>query len=394
MHRYRSSEGFFFLLLLAAAVCSSTPTAAAQPIKAAYWPSYSSSTFPAASIDFSYFTHVLYAFVQADPASFEAVVTPSDAQALPGFVAAAHGSNAKALLSFGGGDAKTTFPSLVSSRPARTSFINSAVAAARTYGLDGLDLDWEYPADVDQMGQLGDLLTEWRTAIDTEAANSGRPKLLLTAAVYFSRSLLSLDSNPRSYPIQILASSLDWINAMCYDYHGSWDTTVTGAPAALYDPKSNISTSYGIDSWISAGFPSEQVVMGMPLYGHTWQLKNPVDNGIGAPAVGIGPGNQKDGTMVYSAIVEFNKKNGATRVYDSSTVSTYSYSGTSWIGYDDPESVTNKVEFAKARGLGGYFFWALGFDDGDWSVSAAVLTNCSTKVHKEDTSSSALAGSI
>ncbi|KAJ6803570.1 uncharacterized protein M6B38_188845 [Iris pallida] len=352
-----------------------------EGIKAAYWPSYNSSTFPASSIDFSYFTHVLYAFVQADPTSFEAVVTPSDAQTLPGFVAAAHGSNAKALLAFGGGtsEAKTTFANLVSSQPARTSFITSAVAAARTYGLDGLDLDWEYPADVDQMSRLGDLLTEWRTAIDKEAAASGRPKLLLTAAVYFSPDLLPLDSIPRSYPIQILASSLDWINAMCYDYHGSWDTTETGAPAALYDPKSNISTSYGIDSWISAGFPSEQVVMGMPLYGHTWQLKNPGDNDIGAPAVGIGPGDQ-DGIMVYSAIVEFNKKNGATRVYDSSTVSTYSYSGTSWIGYDDPESVTKKVEFARARGLGGYFFWALGFDDGDWSVSAADISEagCST----------------
>ncbi|KAJ6815086.1 uncharacterized protein M6B38_134820 [Iris pallida] len=217
-----------------------------EGIKAAYWPSYNSSTFPASSIDFSYFTHVLYAFVQADPTSFEAVVTPSDAQTLPGFVAAAHGSNAKALLAFGGGtsEAKTTFANLVSSQPARTSFITSAVAAARTYGLDGLDLDWEYPADVDQMSRLGDLLTEWRTAIDKEAAASGRPKLLLTAAVYFSPDLLPLDSIPRSYPIQILASSLDWINAMCYDYHGSWDTTETGAPAALYDPKSNISTSY------------------------------------------------------------------------------------------------------------------------------------------------------
>lgn len=154
---------------------------------------------------------------------------------------------------------------------------------------------------------------------------------------------------------------------MCFDYHGSWNTSQTGAPAALYDPTSKISTSYGIESWIAAGVPAEKLVMGMPLYGRSWELKDTSENGIGAPAVAVGPGEQ--GVMVYSGIVEFNTNNNATVVYDARVVSAYSYAGTSWIGYDDPRSVAAKVEFAKARKLGGYFFWALGYDDKCWSVS-------------------------
>ena len=112
---------------------------------------------------------------------------------------------------------------------------------------------------------------------------------------------------------------------------------------------SNVSTSYGVSSWKN-GVPLTKQVMGMPAYGRTWQLKGPNDHG--APAVRVGPGN--GGIMAYKDIVDFNLANKATTVvYDHTTVSTYSYTGTNWIGYDDTRSIKNKIRFAKAQGLGG-----------------------------------------
>jgi chitinase len=55
-------------------------------------------------------------------------------------------------------------------------------------------------------------------------------------------------------------------------------------------------------------------------------------------------------------------------VYDAKTVSTYSYAGTTWIGYDDSRSTTVKLEFAQALGLRGYFLWALSYDS-EWEIS-------------------------
>lgn len=191
--------------------------------------------------------------------------------------------------------------------------------------------------------------------------------MLLSAAVYFASSFF-LTNITRTYPAEAMKKYLDFVSPICFDYHGSWDTSVTGAHALLYDKGSNISTSYGISTWIEAGIPPEKLVMGMPLYGRTWQLKSPGDNGIGAPAVGVGTGK---GFMTYSEIVDFNAANGSNVVYDVQTVSTYSCSGTYWIGYDGPESIEKKVEFARAKGLGGYFFWVLGYDDKNWSLSAA-----------------------
>lgn len=49
------------------------------------------------------------------------------------------------------------------------------------------------------------------------------------------------------------------------------------------------------------------------------------------------------------------------------TVSTYSYTGTNWIGYDDNRSIKNKIRFTTAQGLGGIFFGALGYDE-NWTL--------------------------
>ncbi|KAK2994324.1 hypothetical protein RJ640_009465 [Escallonia rubra] len=131
----------------------------------------------------------------------------------------------------------------------------------------------------------------------------------------------------------------------------------------------NISTSFGISSWIEDGVPLEKLVMGMPMYGRTWQLKDPNVHGIGAPATGTGPGN--GGIMSYDDFVALSSANGVNVVYDNNTVSTYSYAGTNWIGCDNPTSITNKVKYAKDQGLGGYFFWALGLDR-NWTLARAA----------------------
>ncbi|CAK7338275.1 unnamed protein product [Dovyalis caffra] len=335
-------------------------------IKAAYWPSWS-ETFPPSAVDTTLFTHIFYAFLLPSNVTFKFELSDSTASLLKNFTTTLHQKNppVKTLFSVGGGSSDPKlFARMASNVGSRNIFINSAIEVARNYGFDGMDLDWEFPQNPKDMADLGQLFKEWRVAIQKEARSTHRSPLLLTAAVYFSVDFQWAETY-RKYPAASIAKSLDWINAMCFDYHGSWDTSATGAHAALYDPNSNISTSYGLTSWIRAGVPRHMVVMGLPLYGKTWQLKDPNVNGIGAPAVATGPG---DGVLVFSEVEKFNKENGATVVYDARTVSTYSYAGTSWIGYDDSRSTTMKIKFAQALGLRGYFFWALSFDS-EWKIS-------------------------
>ncbi|KAJ6995162.1 hypothetical protein NC653_017832 [Populus alba x Populus x berolinensis] len=119
-------------------------------IKGAYWPSFDG--FEASSIDTSYFTHIFYAFLLPDPVTFKLDVTPFDQQKIPGFIENLRTRNppVKTLLSMGGGGGDAIaliFANLSGAQETRKVFIDSTIEVARTYGFDGLDLDWEFPAN-------------------------------------------------------------------------------------------------------------------------------------------------------------------------------------------------------------------------------------------------------
>ncbi|XP_059635438.1 nod factor hydrolase protein 1-like [Cornus florida] len=362
-------EAYFLCIFVILSLTTNPAMASSssQAIKGAYWPSWSSNLSPS-DIDTSLFTHIYYAFLTPNNVTFKFDISNSVATMLLSFTSTLHAKNppVKTLFSIGGGgEGPLIFSRMVSTPSSRKNFIDSTIQVARKFGFDGIDLDWEFPKTTTDMEHLGHLLKEWRAEVRKEAKATAQSPLLLGAAVYFSSDFF-LDDVYRAYPVASLSENLDLVNAMCYDYHGSWNTSVTGAQAALFDPNSNISTSYGLGSWIKAGLHRKKLIMGLPLYGRTWQLKDPRSHGIGAPAVGVGPGDL--GTMTYSQVENFNKENNATVVYDADTVSVYSVAGTSWIGYDDARSTSVKIGFAQSHHLGGYFFWAVNGDH-EWKIS-------------------------
>ncbi|KAJ0749602.1 putative chitinase [Helianthus annuus] len=337
------------------------------PNKGGYWPSWSND-FPPSAIDTTLFTHVYYAFLAPNNTTFKFEIDDHTAFLLKNFTTTLHEktSPVKTMFSVGGGSfGSKTFSHMALDHNSRKSFILSAIEVARKFDFDGVDLDWEFPQNPIDMVNFGHLLHEWRVAVKKEAKSTSKPKLLLSAATYFKPEV-TLDNVYRKYPVKSINKNLDWINAMCYDYHGSWDLTATGTLAALFDPHSNVSTSYGLQSWIKAKIHPEKLVMGLPLYGRTWKLKDPTLYGIGAPAIDVGPGIE--GSMPYIEVQEFNAQNNANVVFDDATISYYSVAGSSWIGYDDVRSVKLKIEYARLLKIGGYFFWAVDGDQ-EWKIS-------------------------
>ena len=189
-----------------------------------------------------------------------------------------------------------------------------------------------------------------------ESTSSGKPPLLLVAAFFYSSNYYSLN-----YPIQAISNSLDWVNVMAYDFYAplSWSTpSKTGPPAALYNPTSQVSGDSGIRAWIQAGVSAKKLVLGVPFYGYAWRLVNANNHGIFSPANGAASSN----AMTYSQIKNFITNSSATAVFNSTFVTNYCYSGTTWIGYDDTQSISTKVTYAKGKGLLGYFAWQVGQD--------------------------------
>jgi chitinase len=123
-----------------------------------------------------------------------------------------------------------------------------------------------------------------------------------------------------------------------------------------------------VNYWVQRGAERSKLVLGVPMYGRSFQLSQPGNNNLGAPA--SGPGNagsysQERGIIMYSeassllqltSVMEFQfnaflpqicrqqrTQGGWTVRWISEQQVPYTFNGDQWIGYEDMNSVKVKV---------------------------------------------------
>ena len=225
----------------------------------------------------------------------------------------------------------------------------------KDWGFDGIDIDWEYPADATQAQNFVLLLQAVRSALDSYSAQY--------ASGYHFLLTIASPAGPTNYnqlQLGTMAGILDYFNLMAYDYAGSWDTT-SGHQANLYNNPSNptatkFHTDDAVKAYIAAGVPASKIILGMPIYGRSFEATA----GIGQTYSGVGSGSWENGVWDYKAL----PKSGATVITDSTAGATYSYdsSAKELISYDTPAMVQTKVSYLKSKGLGGSMFWEASAD--------------------------------
>ncbi|XP_021723508.1 acidic mammalian chitinase-like [Chenopodium quinoa] len=329
-------------------------------VKGGYWSP--DDGLEASAIDSTLFTHLFCAFANLNLQTYQLTISQG-CQTFPQTIRRKN-LGIKAILSIGGGSAKSSDYNNMASQPSsRKAFIDSSISLAKRNGYNGLDLDWEQQSKKEEMDNMATLLTEWRAAIKAQA-----PNLILTAALPFT----PIANSVATFPVKAISDNLDWVNVMAYDFYAPGygpPPYFTHPHAALYDPSgAKVSGSDGIKAWIKAGVPAKKLVLGVPFYGHAWTLANSNNNGILAPATNNENTLVPEGTPKYMEIKPFISKNGAKVVYNSSYVFNYCYSGTTWIAYDDTQAIATKVAYAKRNALNGYFAWKIN-QDLNWALS-------------------------
>ncbi|MET0321137.1 MAG: glycosyl hydrolase family 18 protein, partial [Duganella sp.] len=245
---------------LAALTALTALPAAAQEV-VGYYPGWKSATYPvtAANVDASKLTMALYAFLDVcwdgkhgNPDASVADEAPcqdaaGDRTSANGALvlrdAAMDGANLRALValkrdhpafkvvvSVGGWNWSNRFSDVAATASARAAFIASSVKLMRRFGLDGVDIDWEFPGEVgvpcwpgrvcarpEDKQNFVTLARELRTAFDAAGKHDNK-HYLITIAAGASAGYVEEAGRGGAW-LRELAHSQDWINVINNQFH-------------------------------------------------------------------------------------------------------------------------------------------------------------------------------
>jgi chitinase len=239
-------------------------------IKYCAYVDWAEDTFPPESLDYTRWSILFFAF--ATPNSSSTLTWDAGSQAmLTRTVAAAKASGAgtRIVLSVGGWAGSVYFSQCVSTAANRTTFVNTLASAVTTYGLDGIDIDWEYPNQVgagnihspSDSANLLLFLTQLRAALGSSK--------IISAAVP-DEPWLGANGSPLTN-VSAYAAQMTYLNIMNYDVFQSSSTPGPNAPLGNLCGTStlpNYSAEAAFTQWTSAGFPASKMLLGLPLYGY------------------------------------------------------------------------------------------------------------------------------
>ncbi|MBL0316321.1 MAG: T9SS type A sorting domain-containing protein [Flavobacteriales bacterium] len=299
-------------------------------------------------------------------------------------ISKAHEAGTKVLICIGGWTLSDMFPGIAADQMKRTQFAHSCCEVIRTYGCDGIDIDWEYPGFTEHSGTPQDeanysmLITELRDSLDDLEQTLGNT-LLLTAA--FGASTTHMENIEWG----VMVSELDFINLMSYDFSGAWDTETNHHTALYASGNSNpeYCVSFAVNKLVNDyDVPSDMINVGVAFYG-----KSIVTTGspeLQVPSAGYADGvtfSLDEGVPMYYNILQ--QMDLFSYHWDDEAQAAYltGLNGlNTFVTYDDENSVLAKADFILDQNLAGAIIWEITGDyvestPGSGTIAATPLSD-------------------
>lgn len=299
-------------------------------------------------------THIIFSFlrIKGDTLAF---ANDNQRRSLQGIVALKKKyPQLRVMVSIGGWGGCYGCSSLFSSDEHRNMFARTTVELFRQYDIDGLDLDWEYPAIEGYPGHP--YKTEDRdnfTALLRELRKEmGEQYLLSFAAGGFVRYLENSIDWKNIMPL------VDMVNIMSYDLVGGY-SRVTGHHTPLY---SGIDTAQSADKavqWlIKNGVAANKLIVGSAFYARVWKDVPTINEGLYQPGIFMRG-------VAYKQFHEyFSDSSGFVYHWDKKARAPWQYDPAKkfFATFDDERSIWEKSTYIKKNRLGGIMFWELAHD--------------------------------
>jgi chitinase len=320
-------------------------------------------------------THLLYAFAFFDPSTF--AMMPMNAADVPlygeltelkcnglqtwiavGGVSdhpicfAQHVTNCLQW-SFNDPGTKTynAYSDMVSTQANRGAFIQSLIMFMDTYGFQGVDIDWEYPAEPKCGGRKEDadnLVLLMKEMKEQFGGRFGSSLILATGYWYLRR-----------FKPAATQGYLDWMGFISNDLHGPWDTDVKTLGSKVRPQTDITEIEKNLKPLWFDGVDPSKIIMGIAYYGRTYKLADPSCGKMGCSFIAgeggkAGSCTNSSGVLSNREIKKLIKDEGITPYFnETAMVKYFTYGGGSWVGYDDAQTYTLKEAFADDTALVG-----------------------------------------
>ncbi|RDW81627.1 uncharacterized protein DSM5745_05184 [Aspergillus mulundensis] len=320
------------------------------------------------------YTHLNYAFATIDPDTFE-VMPPNrrEAHLMTSLTdLKLHDPHLRVNIAIGGwsfsnpGPTATTFSDLAASEANQRKFFKSLVSFMATYGFDGVDIDWEYPAANDRNGRAEDYANFPKFMANLKKVlqgTGGRSEISMTLPTSYWYL--------RHFDIYELAKHVDYFNYMSYDLHGAWDRGTKWTGAFLGSHTNLTEVRDVMDLLWRNNISPHQVVLGMAFYGRTFTLADPACSNpyeSSEPGCLVASGGEtgdcslQTGILLNSELDEIRVKRGVSpRLDEKAAVQVLAWDD-QWVTYDDEKTFRLKIDFARDFCLGGVMVWAVSHD--------------------------------
>ena len=258
----------------------------------------------------------------------------------------------KIVLSVGGWGAGG-FSEMAMTEEGRWNFARSCRAAVDEYGLDGIDIDWEYPcSDLAEIGADPRDRENFTSLLRSLRGQLGQRIVSIAAGAgdYFVRDT-QMDK---------VAKIVDYVQLMTYDMRSGF-CHQSGHHASLCASSgdtSNLNTKDIVRLFIKNGVPAEKIVVGAAFYSRKWTGVPDKNNGLLQEAQSVGMSGPR-----YSEITDdFIIKNGYVQYWDADAQAAYLWNGSEFISYETPEAIVLKCSYVKEQNLLGIMYWEHGCD--------------------------------
>lgn len=263
--------------------------------------------------------------------------------------------NLKVVLSVGGWSYRENFKNALATEERRTKFAETALTLMTDLGLDGFDIDWEYPETEEDGANLIATVQLCRSMFDEYAAEHAD-------GYHFSLDI-SAPAGPLRYnamPVAEMDPYVDQWKLMAFDYQGPGFSNFTGHLSNVNPDKntplaSDFNTVQAVDFYKANIASPSKLILGMPAYGRSFANVPNINNGLGQIFNGSGVGTWEAGVQDYKAI----QLNATTVHTDTDVVASWGYNNVTkeFVSFDTPEVQVLKAKYLMDEELGGPWWW-------------------------------------